>query len=89
MSQPRKSREANSVEQYLAKCFYWSNLRILKNWRFTKKTGAMPTHRARKYNSACNQTIRKWLVFTTHQSRITSHFYFFGLDSGGTIPLVR
>jgi len=36
-----------------------------------------------------NQTIRDSPLFTSHQSRITTHTYFFGLDSGGTIPLAR
>ena len=51
------------------------------------KKGAMLTHRAQNTDSSINQRIRDRRLFTSHQSRVTS--YFFGLDSGGTIPLFR
>jgi hypothetical protein len=49
------------------------------------KTGAMLTHRARK-------SLRQIFIATLvtggfHQPPVTNHSYFFGLDSGGTIPL--
>jgi hypothetical protein len=49
----------------------------------------MLAHRAPKNTPNFNQTIRGRPVFTGHQSRVTSHSYFFGRDSGGTNPDTR
>jgi hypothetical protein len=76
MSQPRKSFEADLVDQAGLKCFYYRNLQILKNYCFTMQTGAMLAHRARQF---------AWDVFP-YFSLLP---YFFGLDSGGTSPLFR
>ncbi|MCU1315379.1 MAG: hypothetical protein JWN63_701 [Candidatus Acidoferrum typicum] len=53
----------------------------------SNKRGAMLAHRTPK-KLLCFSLRHSWLA-GFHQSRVTSHSYFFGRDSGGTIPLFR
>ena len=56
----------------------------------TRETRARYSRTApRKKRSNFTLSPRAWPVFTSHQSRVTSHSYFFGLDSGGTNPDTR
>ena len=65
---------------------------LIANWilRQNKKTGAVLAHRALEL-PLLNQIhrFRVETAFTNHQSRVTSHSYFFGRDSGGTNPDTR